>query len=235
LGLLRFAAERFAYSYHRVQHVYNDYILHGLLLCKASQYQICARPFERLSLTIQCSGYTWTGFYAIPGLDYGCYKTFNESIPTTITPTIGQANTSQTLPLFTSGIIAHQPYTVQWDASDSYSMTPSLPLLTHSMLVPTWKPGENIPAGKYDRYGSDSIEPSDGPNWQGLFYFLVIGLPLIGVTALSCCIWCGCRARDNKWKKRMKQQEIELTARFANANTKERGNIQATEGDVQAS
>lgn len=198
-------------------------------------YQICARSFERLSLTIQCSGYTWTGSYSIPGLDYGCYKTFNESNPTTITPTIGQDNTTQSLPLFTSGIIAHQPYTIQWAASDTGTMTPSLPLLTHSMLVPTWKPGENIPAGKYDRYGSDSIEPSDGPSLQGLFYFLVIGLPLIGVTVLSCCIWCGCRARDKKWKKRMKQQEIELTARFANANSKELRTTHGTGRDAEES
>jgi hypothetical protein len=100
------------------------------------------------------------------------------------------------------------------------------------MLIPTWRPGEKIPAGKYDRYGSDSIETPDGTNLQGLFYFLVIGLPLIGVTVISCCVWCGFRARDKKWRKRMKQQEIELTARFANAgNAKGGETTQVTEND----
>lgn len=114
-------------------------------------------------------------------------------------------------------------------------MTPPLPLLTHSMLVPTWKPGEKIPDGKYDRYGSDSIEAPDGANWRGLFYFLVIGVPLIGVTVLSCCVWCCFRARDRKWEKRMKQQEIELTARFTSANSKGQETTQVSGGNVQAS
>lgn len=170
-------------------------------------------------LLIGNSGYNlWTGSYSLPGLYNGCYRTFNDSNPTTITPTVANWTTSGSLPVFTSGIVAHQPYTVSWALSDTHTMTPSLPLLTHSMLVPTWKPGENIPAGKYDRYGSDSIEPSDGPSYQGLFYFLVIGLPLIGVTLISCCVWCGFRARDKTWRKRMKQQEIELTAKFTKGN-----------------
>lgn len=115
-------------------------------------------------------------------------------------------------------------------------MTPSLPLLTNSMLVPTWRPGEKIPKGEYDRYGTDSIEPNDGVNLMPLFYFLVIGLPLIGVTLISCCVWCCFRARDKKWRKRMEQQEIELTARFARENeiAKERGTTQLTEHDSQA-
>lgn len=162
-----------------------------------------------------------------------CYRTFNYSTPTTIAPTAANFTTSGDLPLFTSGIIAHQPYTITWDMSDTHTMTPSLPLLTYSMLVPTWKPGEKIPAGKYDRYGSDSIDAPDGVNLLPLFHFLVIGLPLIGVALLSCCIWCGFRARDRTWKKRMKQQEIELTAKFANAKPKEQETTQVAENGSQ--
>lgn len=110
-------------------------------------------------------------------------------------------------------------------------MTPSLPLLTHSMLVPTWRPGEKIPAGNYDRYGSDSIETPDGENLQPLFYFLVIGVPLIGVTFVLCCVWCGFRARDKTWKKRMKQQESGLTAQFASAKPQGQEVTQVAEHD----
>jgi hypothetical protein len=99
------------------------------------------------------------------------------------------------------------------------------------MLVPTWRPGEKIPDGIYDRYGSYNESPNSGVNWQPLFLFLVIGLPLIGVTLISCCIWCGFRARDRKWMKRMEQQEIQLTAKFAKENAKERGTTQVTEND----
>ncbi|OBT76612.1 hypothetical protein VF21_05302 [Pseudogymnoascus sp. 05NY08] len=56
--------------------------------------------------------------------------------------------------LLTQGAQAHQAWHITWEASDTSTLTPSLPELTSNKHVPTWKPGEIIEKGMYDQgYG----------------------------------------------------------------------------------
>ncbi|OBT84114.1 hypothetical protein VE02_07755 [Pseudogymnoascus sp. 03VT05] len=56
--------------------------------------------------------------------------------------------------LLTQSAQAHQAWHITWEASDTSTLTPSLPELTSNKHVPTWKPGEIIEKGMYDQgYG----------------------------------------------------------------------------------
>jgi hypothetical protein len=107
--------------------------------------------------------------------------------------------------LFTEGIQAHQAWHISWEASDTSTLTPSLPELTSSKLIPTWKPGEIIERGMYDQ--------GDGERGglQGLgqlVYFLEKGLPLIFVTLAGLIAWCCISNRRSKRGYRVKPQVV---------------------------
>ncbi|KAF4162406.1 hypothetical protein CNMCM6936_002132 [Aspergillus lentulus] len=116
-----------------------------------------------------------------------CYRTLTPG-ETTITGTLSHGKGAQVL--FTDGIQVHEAWAISWAGSDTATMSPSLPTLTNSMIVPTWVPGEIIPPARYDR----GYEGSDMPGWEPILRFLMIGVPIIGVALLAasvwCCIWC---------------------------------------------
>ncbi|GFF23494.1 hypothetical protein IFM58399_00312 [Aspergillus lentulus] len=116
-----------------------------------------------------------------------CYRTLTPG-ETTITGTLSHGKGAQVL--LTDGIQVHEAWAISWAGSDTATMSPSLPTLTNSMIVPTWVPGEIIPPGRYDR----GYEGSDMPGWEPILRFLMIGVPIIGValfaTSVWCCIWC---------------------------------------------
>ncbi|KFZ20633.1 hypothetical protein V502_03115 [Pseudogymnoascus sp. VKM F-4520 (FW-2644)] len=86
--------------------------------------------------------------------------------------------------LFTEGIQAHQAWHISWGASDTSTLTPSLPELTSKKLIPTWVPGETIEKGMYDRdHGDDEAVPG----LNKLSRDLAIALPLIFVTLSKKC------------------------------------------------
>lgn len=89
--------------------------------------------------------------------------------------------------LFTEGIQAHQAWHISWEASDTSTLTPSLPELTSSKLIPTWKPGETIEKGMYDQ-GDGERGGLQGIN--EVIYFLEIGLPLIFAILVGLIAWC---------------------------------------------
>ncbi|KAG2010866.1 hypothetical protein GB937_007409 [Aspergillus fischeri] len=140
-----------------------------------------------------------------------CYRTITPG-ETTITGTLSHGQGTRVL--FTDGIQVHQAWAISWAASDTNTMSPSLPLLTNSMVVPTWVPGEIIPPGMYDR-GSDG---SDMPGWEPIMRFIMIGVPIIGVALIASCVWACIWCRRVRRKERqeagelVKQQEIHTTS-----------------------
>lgn len=121
--------------------------------------------------------------FPIPTLTAPCYRSF-EPGETTITVT-----DDSTTHIFTHGIQVHRPWTVTWAASDTSSLTPSLPSLTTGMTLATWVPGETVPAELYEP------RPSDGLKIGGGFYGLVVGIP-VGVVVIACVlVWVCVRAK----------------------------------------
>ncbi|KAF7133712.1 hypothetical protein CNMCM5793_005066 [Aspergillus hiratsukae] len=104
----------------------------------------------------------------------------------TITGTLSHGKGPQVL--FTAGIQAHQAWAISWSASDTATMSPSLPDLTNVIVVPTWVPGETINPSLYE--GASGT--SDGPRLEGVMHFVMIGIPIIGVAIIALGIWCWC-------------------------------------------
>ena len=91
----------------------------------------------------------------------------------------------------------HEAWHITWAASDTSTLSPTLPEITSDMLVVTWVPGESIPPGVYDR----EYVIRDGlqiPN--AAFWFMIVGLPIIGALLIGSCI--GCCVRHHRSKKR---------------------------------
>jgi len=106
-------------------------------------------------------------------------------------------------------VMIHQAWALTWEAADTSTLTPKLPELTSSMLVPTWTPGEVIPKGAYDlnKHKSDidsSIEYFGAEFW----WFLVVGVPLISLLLISCCVsCCVMKCKSNRRKKKAAARE----------------------------
>lgn len=85
-------------------------------------------------------------------------------------------------------VMVHQGWAITWAASDTETLTPKLPTLTSSMRLPTWTPGQNIKGGAYDpSHQGQSTREYFG---DSLFYFLVVGMPILGAVSIGLCIWC---------------------------------------------
>lgn len=99
-------------------------------------------------------------------------------------------------------LIVHEPWAVTWAASDTPTMMPQLPTITNSMLVPTWTPSQVIPDGLYDT--DDSTRDHPHSLSKGALWFLMVGMPSIGVILIGLCVW-GC-----VWKCKKTRQEKAL-------------------------
>ncbi|KAK1973959.1 hypothetical protein LZ30DRAFT_741958 [Colletotrichum cereale] len=85
----------------------------------------------------------------------------------------------------------HPAWLITWEASDTATLTPKLPTLTSSMLVPEWTPGQVIPDHKYDRdFNRTNKWFSD--EW---IRFFMIGLPIICTLFIALCVYCCCVRR----------------------------------------
>lgn len=78
-------------------------------------------------------------------------------------------------------LMAYLGWSVAWNESDISTMSPEMPLLTTTMHIPTWTPGQLIPDGEYHRWPdyTDAGFPS-----KPVILFVYIGIPLTyyGVT-----------------------------------------------------
>jgi hypothetical protein len=144
--------------------------------------------------------------YALPTpvLSPACSRTF-KSGETTITAPL--ASNTEIMGTFTEGMIVHRAWHVSWAASDTASMSPSLPPLTSGKYLATWEPGQVIADGMYDHHNGNN---SGVGGWSSLIYFAAIGVPLIGVALITCGGWLLCRKRR---KRRAQQVPVNMELR----------------------
>jgi hypothetical protein len=86
-------------------------------------------------------------------------------------------------------VMVHQGWAITWAKSDTATLTPKLPTLTSEMRVPEWTPGQKIRDGEYDRYPSYSIDTEELLG-HDFYWFLAVGLPVLGALSIGLCIWC---------------------------------------------
>lgn len=163
-------------------------------------------------LLITSSGFSlWReSKFPITTMSKPCVREFLDN-QTTLVGTLSHGEGSTQL--FSSGFQVHDAWQISWVAADRSTLTPSLPTLTSSRLVPEWNPGRKLRPGEYTPGG---IEESDMGNWQPLLNFIMIGVPIIGVTVIAlsvwCCIWC-------RREKRKERERIEAIVRNVDADT----------------
>ncbi|KAJ5836481.1 hypothetical protein N7447_002507 [Penicillium robsamsonii] len=112
------------------------------------------------------------------------YYRYTEAGWTSTTVTIWSTGT-KTTKVFTEGYMAHAVWEISWAASDTVSMSPTLPPLDSGEYFSTWVLGQSLTM--------PSLEPTkdqNDPTLTTLGYFLMVGLPLIGVEIIACSVWC---------------------------------------------
>ena len=105
-------------------------------------------------------------------------------------------------------VMLHDAWWVEWAASDRSTLTPSIPDLTSFMLVPTWTPGESIPNGKYDRRDPSDDSWSFQDQEPGLFWFSIVGVPVLFVACVSPCVWCCVRKCKKTRRKKAAARDL---------------------------
>jgi hypothetical protein len=80
------------------------------------------------------------------------------------------------------------------------TITPQLPTITNSILVPTWTPSQVIPDSLYDIDNSTRDHPNSLS--KGALWFLIVGMPIIGAIVISLCVWgCVWKCKKNRREK----------------------------------
>lgn len=89
-------------------------------------------------------------------------------------------------------ITVHMPWHISWASSDRPMLTPTPPALDCGQRISKWIPGESI--------AQDSCKPENREHQStSLYFFLVIGLPVILLTLIAgCCAHCCIRRRKEK-------------------------------------
>ncbi|KAI8217940.1 hypothetical protein K4K54_011000, partial [Colletotrichum sp. SAR 10_86] len=83
--------------------------------------------------------------------------------------------------------LVHDAWVVTWANSDTATLTPKLPTLISGMRVHTWTPGEKIPKGRDD---ANKVDKGVQYMSQGVLWFFMVGMPIIGALMISSCVWC---------------------------------------------
>lgn len=105
------------------------------------------------------------------------------ALPTSSGGSTTSANHATTL--FPEGVQIHNAWHISWASSDTSTLSPAPPDLSCSQFLATWVPGEATPSTAC-RNAEDH-----GSMGTSLFWFLVIGLPIIALVLVgSCCFFC---------------------------------------------
>ncbi|KAH8894661.1 hypothetical protein GQ53DRAFT_839647 [Thozetella sp. PMI_491] len=131
------------------------------------------------------SGYTLkTSNIVIPTMAAPCVRSFSAGDHTTITATEG-GGASQTTAI-TDGWMIHDAWQVSWAASDTSTLSPSLPTLTSSKFLMTWVPGQTVAPGEGDLQPKDPPEDSTitGAKWFGM-----VGVPILAALGIGGAVW----------------------------------------------
>lgn len=157
-------------------------------------------PGDAISINLLSSGYTYTSSIGSSTVGSDIWNWCSRggwSIDT-------EARSGQITEFSTDLMTIHRAWAVTWAASDTATLTPKLPTITSSMLVPTWTPGETIPDGKWDKVYTSEGYRSGLDSLGNLGLFLVIGLPIFGALGIAGSIWCCVNAH----RKRKREQVI---------------------------
>ncbi|PGH08765.1 hypothetical protein AJ79_05864 [Helicocarpus griseus UAMH5409] len=106
---------------------------------------------------------------------------------------------------FTGGVQIHEAWHITWQDTDTSTLSPQLPSLPTHHVVWTWSPGETIKPVEY----STSLR-----GMEPLLRFIMIGIPIIGVTVIASIVWCCIRRHKKKKEKKreaLEPQEIALS------------------------
>lgn len=104
-------------------------------------------------------------------------------------------------------LMVHQGWAITWAKSDTTTLTPQLPTLTSDMRVPKWTPGEKIRDGEYDAHPSERIS-SEEFFGHDLYWFLVVGVPVLAVLSFASCVWCCVRRCRKKRKNKQTRTNV---------------------------
>lgn len=106
-----------------------------------------------------------------------------------LTPTIAKGQT----------LMIHQGWSVAWNESDILAMSAEMPLLTTTIHIPMWNPGQETHNGEYHRWPDYT---NAGFISQSLLLFMCIWIPLIFVSFFGSCIFCCVRIHRKKKRER---------------------------------
>lgn len=108
-----------------------------------------------------------------------CWRQFVSTTSTNGIPSISTATLS------IAGVPA---WHISWQTTDVATLSPQPPTLEAGEIIPSWVPGSALDRPIRDNWGV-GMSPS-------LFWFLVVGIPLIVVALIAgCCTYCFCLRR----------------------------------------
>ncbi|KAJ5475946.1 hypothetical protein N7475_001675 [Penicillium sp. IBT 31633x] len=93
------------------------------------------------------------------------------------------ASGTKTRRYLTEVYMVHAAWAISWAASDTASMSPSLPPLDSKQFIPTWVPGQSLTTPPEPKRQTDRALTQLG-------YIYMVGLPLIGAAVIACGVWC---------------------------------------------
>jgi hypothetical protein len=107
--------------------------------------------------------------------------------------------------LYPNGLRVHNAWHISWEASDVVTLSPPPPRLPcPTSVLSTWVPGATVDP---NLLGSACDSNNDGTSHMSesetrVFWFLVIGLPIILLTLVATCfgVWCHRRRKARKAK-----------------------------------
>lgn len=118
-------------------------------------------------------------------------------VPPSAAATVTKRDASHSSPTFCpDGVQVHKAYHITWEASDRSTLSPIPPDLSCSTIVPKWVPGQSLAYScpTYTNVPEHGSLPS-----APVFFFLVVGLPLIAVTFFGACGgYCSYRIRKER-------------------------------------
>lgn len=100
--------------------------------------------------------------------------------------------------------MVHQGWAVAWAKSDTATLKPQLPSVTDPIRLPTWRPGDKV-------IWEDPYRQS-GEEFFGhyLYWFLVVGVPVLFILSVSSCVWCCVRKCRRKRRERRSNTVVHM-------------------------
>jgi hypothetical protein len=130
---------------------------------------------------------------------------------------------------FPYGLKVHQPYNIAWEAKDRSIISPTPPDFTCETPLATWIPGQpdNCAYPVSNTGGSDELK-----GLAELALFLMIGMPLIFVSIVSCCLCCCFCRRYGSDSTPNRERVLAARARVAAQGAETRTAVEAAQANA---